>query len=130
MVKRFSRLFVLVHVISAVITSAAAFLLADVIRCRIGLIEAPKGRPHPEQYLAVLPFVALMVPVAFHMQRLYRLRRGRSRTDDFFAVLVGSLLTVLLALVGTLYVQTYPFRYARKARGYLGVCKWEGVIVL
>jgi Undecaprenyl-phosphate glucose phosphotransferase len=130
MVKRFSRLFVLVHVISDVVTAAAAFLLAYVIRFQTGLIEMPKGRPPLDQYLAVLPFVAFMVPVAFHMQRLYRLRRSRSRTDDFFAVLVGSLLTVLLALVGTLYVQTYHLSDALKAQGYLEVSQWVWVIFL
>jgi len=130
MVKRFSRLFVVVHIISDVITAAVAFLLAYVIRFQTGLIEMPKGRPPLDQYLAVLPFVALMVPVAFHLQRLYRLRRGRSRTDDFFAVLVGSLLTVLLALVGTLYVQTYHLSDARKAQGYLEVSQWVWVLFL
>ena len=130
MVKRFSRLFVVVHIISDVVTAAAAFLLAYVIRFQTGLIDIPKGTPKIDQYLAVLPFVALMVPVAFHMQRLYRLRRGRSLTDDFFAVLVCSLLTVLLALVGTLYVQTYHLSDARKAQGYLEVSQWVWVIFL
>ena len=45
---------------------------------------------------------ALLVPLAFHMQGLYRLRRGRSRVDDFFAVFVGSILAVVLGVVGTL----------------------------
>ncbi len=130
MVKRFSRLFVVLHIVADILTAGAAFLLAYVIRFQTGLIEAPKGQPPLEQYLTVLPFVALMVPVAFHVQRLYRLRRGRSRLDDFFAVLVGSLLTVLLALVGTLYVQTYHLSDARKAQGYLEVSQWVWVIFL
>ena len=130
MVKRFSRLFVVIHILCDVITAAAAFLLAYFIRFQTGLIDMPKGLAPFNQYLAVLPFVALMVPVAFHMQRLYRLRRGRSRTDDFFAVLVGSLLTVLLALVGTLYVQTYHLSDALKAQGYLEVSQWVWVLFL
>ncbi len=130
MVKRFSRLFVVFHILSDILTAAAAFLLAYAIRFQTGLIETPKGTPPLEQYLTVLPFVAFMVPVAFHLQRLYRLRRGRSRMDDFFAVLVGSLLTVLLALVGTLYVQTYHLSDARKALGYLEVSQWVWVLFL
>ena len=130
MVKRFSRLFVVIHIICDVITAAAAFLLAYFIRFHTGLIDMPKGLAPIDRYLAVLPFVALMVPVAFHMQRLYRLRRGRSRTDDFFAVLVGSLLTVLLALVGTLYVQTYHLSDALKEQGYLEVSQWVWVLFL
>ncbi|NQW05694.1 MAG: undecaprenyl-phosphate glucose phosphotransferase [Acidobacteria bacterium] len=130
MVKRFGRLFVLVHVLADIVAAAAAFVLAYVIRFQTGLIESPKGQPPLDQYLSVLPFVALMVPVAFHVQRLYRLRRGRTRMDDFFAVLVGSLLTVLLALVGTLYVQTYHLGDALKAQGYLEVSQWVWVIFL
>jgi Undecaprenyl-phosphate glucose phosphotransferase len=130
MVKRFSRLFVVIHIISDVITAAAAFLIAYFIRFHTGLIDMPKGFAPLNRYLAVLPFVALMVPVAFHLQRLYRLRRGRTRTDDFFAVLVGSLLTVLLALVGTLYVQTYHLSDALKAQGYLEVSQWVWVLFL
>ena len=40
----------------------------------------------------MLPFIGLLVPIAFQVQGLYRLRRGRSRVDDFFAVFVGSIL--------------------------------------
>ena len=47
------------------------------------------------------------MPIAFQVQGLYRLRRGRSRVDDFFAVFVGSILAVVLGIVGTLYYQTY-----------------------
>src|SRR5215510_4407872 len=45
--------------------------------------------------------------IRFHSQSLYRLRRGRSRVDDFFAVFVGSILAVLMGVGATLYVQTY-----------------------
>ncbi len=55
----------------------------------------------------VLPFVGVLVPLAFHLQGIYRLRRGRSRVDDFFAVLVGSILAVVLGVVSTLYFQAY-----------------------
>jgi Undecaprenyl-phosphate glucose phosphotransferase len=121
MVKRFSRLFVLLHVGGDVLCAAAAFVLAYLIRFETGLIDTPKGQPPFEQYLAVLPFVAAMVPIAFHLQRLYRFRRGRTRLDDLFGVLVGTLLTVLLAVAGTLYVQTYYLPVALKDQGYLEV---------
>jgi len=39
--------------------------------------------------------------------RAYRLRRGRTRVDDFFAVFVGSILAVLFGIVATLYVTVY-----------------------
>ena len=55
----------------------------------------------------MLPFVAVLVPAAFHVQGLYRLRRGRTRVDDFFAVFVGTILAVVLGVFGTLVVGTY-----------------------
>jgi Undecaprenyl-phosphate glucose phosphotransferase len=38
---------------------------------------------------------------------LYRLRRSRTRVDDFFAVLVGSILAVLAGVMVVLFVQAY-----------------------
>ncbi len=63
--------------------------------------------PPLQQYINVLPFIAVLVPLGFQLQGLYRLRRGRSRVDDFFAVFVGSILAVVFGIVATLYVQTY-----------------------
>jgi Undecaprenyl-phosphate glucose phosphotransferase len=61
--------------------------------------------------------VALIVPLGFHLQGLYRLRRGRSRIDDFFNVLVGSIFAVVLGIVATLYFQAY---YASQAQREVG----------
>jgi Undecaprenyl-phosphate glucose phosphotransferase len=130
MVKRFSRLFVLLHILGDVACAAAAFVVAYLIRFETGLIEVTKGQPPLEQYLSVLPFVALTVPIAFHVQRLYRFRRGRTRLDDFFAVLVGTLLTVLVAVAGTLYVQTYYLPDTLKDQGYLEVSQAVWVLFL
>ena len=61
------------------------------------------------------------MPLGFHLQGLYRLRRGRSRVDDFFAVFVGSILAVLFGIVATIYVQIYfagpTARATRRLRG-------------
>ncbi len=130
MVKRFSRLFVALHVAGDIGCAALAFVAAYLLRFETGLLDIPKGQPPFEQYLAVLPFVAAMVPIAFHVQRLYRFRRGRTRLDDFFAVLVGTLLTVLLAVAGTLYVQTYYLPQSLKDQGYLEVSQAVWVIFL
>ena len=43
------------------------------------------------------------MPLAFHVQGLYHLRRGRSRVDDFFGVFVGTILAVVIGIGGTLY---------------------------
>src|SRR6476619_6191221 len=107
MVKRHNRLLVAYHVIADALLGMTAFLLAYAVRFESGFIPLTKGHPPLGQYLNILPFVGVLVPFAFHVQGLYRLRRGRSRVDDFFAVFVGSILAVVFGIVATLYVQTY-----------------------
>jgi Undecaprenyl-phosphate glucose phosphotransferase len=72
------------------------------------------------------------VPVGFYLQGLYRLRRGRSRVDDFFAVFVGSILAVMFGVVATLYVQTYFAPNTAKETGALEVSQlvWGIFLVL
>jgi Undecaprenyl-phosphate glucose phosphotransferase len=104
---RHNRLLVTFHVISDALLGLAAFILAYAIRFQTGLIPITRGLPPLRQYVNVLPFIAVVVPLGFFLQGLYRLRRGRSRVDDFFAVFVGSILAVVFGVISTLYVQTY-----------------------
>jgi Undecaprenyl-phosphate glucose phosphotransferase len=117
MVKRHNRLLVTAHLLADTLLACGAFLLAYAIRFNTGLIEVTKGLPPLSQYVALLPFVAILTPLAFQIQGVYRLRRGRSRVDDFFAVLVGTAFAVVLAAGATLYAQTYLTTEAEKARG-------------
>ena len=94
MLNRHNRLLVTFHVLSDTLLGMTAFLLTYALRFHTRLIPAPKGIPPLQQYVNVLPFIAVLVPLGFHLQGLYRLRRGRSRVDDFFAVFVGSILAV------------------------------------
>lgn len=107
MVKRHTRLLAALHVGMDAVLGMTAFVLAYLIRFETGLIPATKGQPPIEQYLNILPFVAVIVPLGFALQGLYRMRRNRSRIDDFFNVAVGSIMAVLLGIVGTLYFQAY-----------------------
>jgi Undecaprenyl-phosphate glucose phosphotransferase len=120
-VKRYNRLFVALHVISDAALGMFAFILAYVLRFETGLVPITKGYPPFSQYLAVLPFIAVLVPLAYHLQGIYRLRRGRSRVDDFFAVFVGSIVAVVLGVVATLYFQAYYVSDELKDRGALEV---------
>ncbi|MGE5245601.1 MAG: undecaprenyl-phosphate glucose phosphotransferase [Betaproteobacteria bacterium] len=132
MLKGYNRLLVAVHVASDALIGVSAFIVAYAIRFHTGLIPITKGVPPLRQYLDVLPFVAVLVPVAFQLQGLYRLRRGRSRVDDFFAVFVGSILAVVFGIVATLYVETYFATNAAKGRGALEVSQvvWGLFLVL
>ena len=117
MVKRWNRLLVAFFVLTDSLFGMIAFVLAYVLRFDAGLIEAPKGYPPFAQYINVLPLIGLLVPLAFQVQGIYRLRRGRTRVDDFFAVFVGSILTVVLGIVTTLYIQAYYIPDDLKDRG-------------
>ncbi|MGH9384695.1 MAG: undecaprenyl-phosphate glucose phosphotransferase [Vicinamibacterales bacterium] len=117
MVKRYNRLLVAFHIVVDVTLGMAAFILAYLLRFETGLIAVTRGLPPIEQYLNVLPFIAVVIPLGFHLQGIYRLRRGRSRIDDFFNVLVGSIFAVVLGVVSTLYFQAYYVPDELKDRG-------------
>ena len=117
MVKRYNRLLVAFYVATDAVLALWAFVLAYAVRFESGLIPVTQGYPPFEQYLNVLPFIAVLTPLAFQLQGVYRLRRGRSRVDDFFAVLIGTILAVVLGVIATLYVGAYVATEEEKARG-------------
>ena len=117
MLRRYSRLLVALYVISDALLGVAAFGLAYLVRFSSGLIPVIKGYPPFTQYVAVLPFIAALVPLAYQFQGLYRLRRGRSRVDDFFTVFIGSIVAVVLGVICTLYLQVYYVSPDLKDRG-------------
>jgi Undecaprenyl-phosphate glucose phosphotransferase len=129
-VNRHNRLLVIFHVLTDALLGVSAFILAYVLRFQSGVIPAPRGVPPFLNYVSVLPFIAVLVPLGFHLQGLYRLRRGRSRVDDFFTVFVGSILAVVFGIVATLYTQTYLMSSAAKDRGVFEVSQWVWAIFL
>ena len=136
MVRRYNRLLAACYVIGDAGLGLIAFLAAYALRFYTAPIQAlvpiTKGVPPFRNYLYVMPFVAVLVPLAFQLQGLYRLRRGRSRVDDFFAVFVGSTLAVVFGIVTTLYVQTYWANDAVRDAGALEVSRlvWAIFLVL
>jgi Undecaprenyl-phosphate glucose phosphotransferase len=131
-VNRHNRLLVIFHVLSDALLGLTAFIIAYAVRFHSGLIPITKGVPPLRQYINVLPFIAVLVPLAYQLQGLYRLRRGRSRVDDFFAVFVGSIVAVVLGIVATLYVQIYFAPNTAKDRGLFEVSQlvWGLFLVL
>jgi hypothetical protein len=136
MVSRHNRLLVTFHVLSDALLGVTAFIIAYELRFHSDLISSlipiTKGMPPLRQYINVLPFIAVLVPLGFQLQGLYRLRRGRSRVDDFFAVFVGSILAVVFGIVATIYVQIYFTSGEAKARGAFEVSQpvWAIFLVL
>lgn len=127
-----TRLLTAVHLVLDCLLGMTAFALAYVVRFETGLFAAPKGQPPFEQYLVLLPFIGLLIPVMFYLQGTYRFRRNRTAVDDFFAVLVGTLLTVAVGLLATLYVQVYVATDAARDTGAYEVSRlvWAFFVVL
>ena len=68
MVARLTRLLVGLHVVTDSLLAMTAFGLAYVIRFETAVIPTPKGQPPFEQYLVLIPFIGLLVPLAFNLQ--------------------------------------------------------------
>ena len=132
MVRRYNRLLVAFYVVSDALLGMSAFVLAYVLRFDTGLIPSHRRATRRSRSTStLLPFIAVLVPLAFQLQGIYRLRRGRSRVDDFFAVFVGSILAVVLGIVATLYVQAYFADRRRQGRAAPSRCRsWSGRIFL
>ncbi len=130
MLRRHNRLLVAIHVVVDFLAACCAFVLAYIVRFEAGLMPVPDGQPPLLRYVALAPAIGLLVPLAFRIQGLYRLRRGRTRVDDFFGVLVGSILAVLFGVMGTLYVNTYHLSDALKAEGFLELSRGVWILFL
>jgi Undecaprenyl-phosphate glucose phosphotransferase len=124
MVRRYNRLLVAFYVVSDALLAMWAFVLAYGIRFESGLIPLTKGYPPFQHYVDLLPFVAVLTPLAFQVQGVYRLRRGRSRVDDFFAVMIGSILAVIFGQFSTLYAQAYYVSEQTRSSGAFQVSQW------
>jgi len=114
MLKFQTRVMVVTYVLSDVVATACAWVLAYLLRFRadpIGtLIPVTKGIPPLADYLLLLPLMALLWPVVLYFHGLYRMRRGRSRIDELFATIFSVLIASAVTLGATLYVRVY-WRY-------------------
>ena len=127
---RHNRLLVAFYIVSDVLLGVAAFIIAYAIRFYTGLIPIRYGLPPLQQYINLLPFIAAVVPLGFHLQGLYRLRRGRSRVDDFFQVFVGTIFAVVFGIVSTNFTQIYYAGPTARATGAFQVSQPVWVIFL
>lgn len=105
------RKLVAVLVLLDVVGTALAWVGAYFLRFHSGqvlsLLPVTKGIPPFSQYLLLLPFMVVLWPAVLYFHGLYRVRRGRSRIDEFFAVLFSVLIAAGLTLGATLYVRVY-----------------------
>ena len=119
-----------IYVLGDSVLAMLAFVCAYLFRFELGILPVTRGYPPFEQYLAVLPIVGLLVPVAFHFNGLYRANRSRTNVDDFFGVFIGSILAVVLGVLSTLYMQTYYLPEELKQRGAFEISQLAWVVFL
>src|SRR5688500_11164252 len=132
MLRRYGRLLIALYVVSDAVLGIVSFGVAYLLRFSSGIIPIIRGYPPCTQYVAVMPFVAVLVPLAYYFQGVYRLRRGRSRVDDFFLVFIGTVVAVILGIVTTLYVDAYHASPEEQAVGAYQVSRivWALFLVI
>ena len=111
MVRFQTRLMAAAFVLTDVVSTNLAWILAYYLRFHSDLVAlflpVTKGLPHVSRYLLLLPFISLLWPVVLYFHGLYQVKRGRSRIDEFFAILFSVLIASALTLGATLYVRVY-----------------------
>ena len=114
MVRFQTRLMAAAFVLTDVVSTNLAWILAYYLRFHSDLVSlflpVTKGLPDVSRYLLLLPFISLLWPVVLYFHGLYQVKRGRSRIDEFFAILFSVLIASALTLGATLYVRVY-YRY-------------------
>jgi len=109
-----TRVMVAAYVAVDVAVTALAWVVAYLLRFHAdavgAVIPVTKGVPDLSRYLLLLPVIAVLWPAVLYFHGLYRLKRGRSRIDEFFAIVFSVLIGSALVLGATLYVRVY-YRY-------------------
>ncbi|HET7746282.1 MAG TPA: undecaprenyl-phosphate glucose phosphotransferase [Vicinamibacteria bacterium] len=109
-----TRVMVATFVLVDVVATAAAWVLAYWLRFHsdlvLGIVPAVKGVPDIGRYLLLLPLMAVLWPAVMYFHGLYQMKRGRSRIDEFFAILFSVLIASAATLGLTLYIRVY-YRY-------------------
>jgi Undecaprenyl-phosphate glucose phosphotransferase len=111
MVKFHTRIMTAIFVLVDVVATALAWLLAYFLRFHSEAVTAwlpvTKGVPELARYLLLLPLIIVLWPTVLYFHGLYQVRRGRSRIDEFFAIVTSVGVSTAVTLGATLYVRVY-----------------------
>ena len=105
--RRLVATFVLVDVAATSLAWVLAYFLRFEPSLLGSLVPVTKGVPELSRYLLLLPFIVVVWPAVLYFHGLYRLKRSRSRIDEFFAIVFSVLIGAGLTLGATLYVRVY-----------------------
>jgi Undecaprenyl-phosphate glucose phosphotransferase len=106
-VRRLVFILVLVDVLATNLAWLAAYSLRFHFKPFTSLVPVTKGTPPFEHYALLLPLFTLLWPTVLYFHGLYQIKRGRSRIDEFFAILFSVLISSGLCMGITLYVRVY-----------------------
>jgi Undecaprenyl-phosphate glucose phosphotransferase len=111
MVRFKTRVMATIFVVVDVLATNLAWLLAYLLRFHSELVltylPVTKGVPPLSRYLLLMPVITLLWPVVLYFHGMYKLKRGRSRIDEFFGTLFSVLIASSLVLGLTLYIRVY-----------------------
>jgi len=105
--RRLVATFVLVDVAATSLAWILAYLLRFDATLLGSFIPVTKGVPELSRYLLLLPVIAVLWPAILYFHGLYQLKRGRSRIDEFFAIVFSVLTGTGLTLGAALYFRVY-----------------------
>jgi exopolysaccharide biosynthesis polyprenyl glycosylphosphotransferase len=109
------------QLLSDVLCTGAAFLVAYWLRFVFELHPVTKGVPPFHMYMRLLPAVLVLFPVVFYFQGLYHRRRIRSRFKEAMRVGVSVMLATVLLTAGLTFYRPSDFTYSRLFLVYFAV---------
>jgi Undecaprenyl-phosphate glucose phosphotransferase len=114
LLKQKARRFIVILVLLDASTTCLVWIAAYLLRFHFGpftaLVPVTKGTPSLSHYAQLLPLIAIVWPIVLYFHGLYRIKRSRSRIDEFFAIVFSVLISSGLVLAATLYIRVY-YRY-------------------
>jgi Undecaprenyl-phosphate glucose phosphotransferase len=120
-----------IYLINDAVASNLAMLVAWFLRFRFEVIPLTKGPQDLSTYAQLLPIVTVVFPLAFAVQGLYRIRPARSRSEEWLAVAIGSVVATVVLSGVLLWVRpgNPDVLYSRATLAMFLVCAIVFVIV-
>ncbi len=121
MIEKKHRALASIYLINDAIASNLAMLCAYFLRFQLQIIPLTKGQQDFATYLKLLPIVTVVFPLAFAVQGLYRIRPTRSKSEEWLAVAVGSVVATIVLSGVLLWVRPDAI-YSRATLGLFMLC--------
>jgi exopolysaccharide biosynthesis polyprenyl glycosylphosphotransferase len=131
MIEKKHRALASIYLIIDAVASNLAMLMAWYLRFDIEVVRVTKGQQGLEIYAYLLPLVSLVFPLAFAVQGLYRIRPTRSKTEEWLAVAIGSVVATVVLSGVLLWIRpgNPDVLYSRATLGIFMLCAMLFTIV-